>query len=188
VQVDLPERNRRLRRKLRGGRLSQPGVLLLVSLFVLGLPLPSRVARAVTLAELRAEPHLTPEGLIKHFANFKFELGRETRSPDAFLARQAGDCDDFATLAAALLREKGYSTRLVAVFMPNEVHVVCYVAETKSYLDYNRRKEASPLMKCDADLGVIAASVAKSFRCQWRSVSEFTLRNGMRHFVSTVFR
>ena len=123
-----------------------------------------------------------------HFADFKFELGRNVRQPEAFLASHSGDCDDFATLAADLLREKGYSTRLVAVYMPNEVHVVCYVDETNCYLDYNRRKRTSPLVKCQGELSAIAASVARSFRSPWRSVSEFTLRQGARHFVSTVFR
>jgi hypothetical protein len=150
--------------------------------------LPAGVARAVTLAELRADPNLTPERLMARFADFKFELGREVRKPETFLATRAGDCDDFATLAADLLSEKGYSTRLVVVFMPNDVHVVCYVAETNSYLDYNRRKQASPLVKCKGELEAIAASVARSFRCPWRSASEFTFRSGVRRFVSTVFR
>jgi hypothetical protein len=148
---------------------------------------PAGWARTVTLAELRADAKLTPERLMAYFADFKFEPGRQVRQPETFLASRAGDCDDFATLAADLLREKGYSARLVAVFMQHEVHVVCYVAETHSYLDYNRRKQASPLVKCDGDLAAIAASIAQSFRSPWRSASEFTFRNGARRFVSTVF-
>jgi hypothetical protein len=30
--------------------------------------------------------------------------------------------------------------------------------------------------------------VAASFRAQWRSVSEFTMREGTRHFLLTEFR
>jgi hypothetical protein len=146
------------------------------------------LADTVTLAELRGDPQLTPERLMAYIADFRFELNRQVRQPEAFLAARSGDCDDFATLAANLLREKGYSTRLVAVFMPHDVHVVCYVAESHSYLDYNRRKQASPLMKCKGDLGAIATSVAESFRSPWRSVSEFTFQDGGRRFVSTVFR
>jgi hypothetical protein len=145
------------------------------------------MTRAVTLAELRADRNLTPERLMARFADFKFEEGRQVRQPDSFLASRSGDCDDFATLAADLLREKGYSTQLVAVYLPHDVHVVCYVAETHSYLDYNRRKQAAPLVKCNRDLAAIAASVARSFHSSWRSVSEFTFRKGVRHFVSTVF-
>ncbi|HOX55322.1 MAG TPA: transglutaminase domain-containing protein [Candidatus Paceibacterota bacterium] len=160
---------------------------LLGSLAFLGCLLSAGWARAVTLAELRADPKLTPERLIAYFADFKFEANRQVRQPEAFLASRSGDCDDFATLAADLLREKGYSPRLVAVYMPNEVHVVCYVAETQSYLDYNRRRQPSPLVRCDGDLGVIAARVAESFRTSWRSVSEFTFTKGVRRFVTTVF-
>lgn len=142
----------------------------------------------VTLAELKAEPNLTPGRLMKHFANFKYALARDTRAPETFLSQETGDCDDFATLAADLLREKGYSTKLVAVFMPKEVHVICYVAETESYLDYNCRKQASPLVRCGSGLTTIADRVAKSFDTQWRSVSEFTIKDGERRFVSTAFR
>ena len=169
-------------------RLQRNSAVLLPARIILLLLTLAGMARAETLAELRAEANLTPERLMTHFADFKFELGRKVRQPETFLANRAGDCDDFATLAADLLREKGYSTRLVAVFMPNDVPVVCYVAETNSYLDYNRRKQASPLVKCKGELAAIAASVAGSFRSPWRSVSEFTFRNGVRRFISTAFR
>jgi hypothetical protein len=162
--------------------------LLSGSLMVMCLLLSTRLTTAVTLAELKADPNLTPERLMKQFADFKFEPGRDVRQPETFLASRAGDCDDFSTLAADLLREKGYSTKLVAVFMPKDVHVVCYVAETNSYLDYNRRKKAAPLVKCGGELTAIAAKVAQSFRAQWRSASEFTFKNGAKHFVWTAFR
>ena len=67
-----------------------------------------------------------------------------------------------ATGIADVLREKGYSTRLVVVYMAGDTHVVCYVAETHSYLDYNCRKMASPLVKCGGALENIAAHVAES--------------------------
>ncbi len=142
---------------------------------------------ALSLAELRADRGLTPERFMAYFADFKFELEREVRKPDVFLQSRSGDCDDFATLAANVLREKGYTTRLVVVFMPDTVHVVCYVAETKSYLDYNCRKNSSPLVKCDGNLSAIAGSIAASFRLPWQSVSEFTVQDGGRHFVMTEF-
>jgi Transglutaminase-like superfamily len=146
-------------------------------------------ARALTLAELRADAKLTPERLIKQFADFKFELSRTVRRPEIFLAAQSGDCDDFATLAADLLREKGYTTRLVVVYMPQAVHVVCYVQDSNCYLDYNCRKKAAPLVKCDGQLSAIATSVAESFHSQWRTVSEFApLPDGTRQFLSTEFR
>ena len=148
-----------------------------------------QIARSeLTVAQLKAEPGLTPEAFMRHFADFKFELGREVRTPEIFLKNRSGDCDDFATLAASILREKGYTTRLVVIYMGGATHVVCYVKETKSYLDYNCRKKVSPLVKCDWDLAAIGESVAQSFRSQWRSASEFTFNNGTREFASTVFR
>jgi hypothetical protein len=158
--------------------------VLLIGLLLLSGPL----ARGVTLAELRADSTLTPERFIKSFADFKFELSRTVRKPEVFVESKIGDCDDFATLAAELLHQKGYTTRLVAVYLPKDVHVVCYVAETNSYLDYNCRKKVAPLVKCDGKLATIASCVAESFRTQWRSVSEFTFHNGIRRFVMTEFR
>ena len=143
---------------------------------------------ALTVAELRADHDLTPARFMTYFSDFKFELESQARKPDDFLASRTGDCDDFARLAAQILHEKGYTTKLVAVFMPDAVHVVCYVAETGSYLDYNCRKNASPLVKCDGSLPAIASSVAASFRLPWRSVSEVTERDtGQRNFVMTEF-
>jgi hypothetical protein len=163
-------------------------VSLLGGLVILLLFLPATWAKTVSLADLRADPELTPERLMAYVADFKFELSRQVRPPESFLASRSGDCDDFATLAADLLHEKGYSARLGVVFMPHDVHVVCYVADTNTYLDYNRRKQASPVVKCNRDLAAIAASVAQYFHSPWRSASEYTFRNGVRRFVSTVFR
>jgi hypothetical protein len=151
------------------------------------LAMASRTTMALTLAELEADPHLTPESFIRHFADFKFELGRTLRTPEAFLESRSGDCDDFAALAAIVLRQKGYNTKLVVVHMSTQVHVICYVAEAKGYLDFNCRKLVSPLMKCDAGLGAIGDSVARYFKDQWRSASEFILENGVRRFVLTEF-
>jgi hypothetical protein len=187
VPIASFQRFRRLGPKQLWTGLPRRFAALFGGLLILCLAAPAVWAREVTLAELRADPKLTPERLMGYFADFKFALGRAVRQPEFFLANRSGDCDDFATLAADLLREKGYSTRLVVVFMPHDVHVVCYVAEANSYLDYNRRKQPFPLVKCDADLAAIAASVAQSFKSSWRSVSEFTYHNGERHFVSTVF-
>jgi hypothetical protein len=167
---------------------AKPALLLSAALIPVLVLCGGGSATALTLAELRADSKLTPERLIQYFADFKFELGRTVQKPETFLAAQAGDCDDFATLAADLLREKGYTTRLVAVFMPNEVHVVCYVKETNGYLDYNCRRKPSPLVKCDGQLSAIALSVARSFRTQWRSVSEFAMEpDGGRRFLLTEF-
>src|SRR4051794_15270885 len=94
-------------------------------------------ASALDVETLRRDPNLTPENFARYFQGFHFELNEKIQAPDVFLARETGDCDDYATLAADLLKERGYTTRLLVVFMPKNTHVVCYVEETKSYLDFN---------------------------------------------------
>jgi hypothetical protein len=147
----------------------------------------SQLSPAVTLEELERDTHLTPERFIRTFADFGFESSRTVREPQVFLQRRCGDCDDFATLAADLLAKRGYTTRLIAVYMPKEVHVVCYVAEINGYLDYNRRQEASPVVKCDSELSSIAGSVAGSFHSEWLSASQYKFQSGHADFVLTEF-
>lgn len=146
-----------------------------------------RNAGALTMEQLRTDALLTPERFVHYFADFKFELGEVVRKPEVFLARRAGDCDDFATLAASVLRDKGYSTRLVVVFMQRDIHVVCYVSQVKAFLDYNLRTCQAPLVASDGSLKDIAKKVAGSFGEDWYSVSEFTYIDGVRRFVLTDF-
>jgi hypothetical protein len=154
---------------------------------VLGLFLQMGAAHSITLDELRADSKLTPARFIEYFSDFKFQLRDQVQAPETFLASKTGDCDDFASLATLLLREKGYTTRLVVVSMDRETHVVCYVAETKSYLDFNNRSERK-LVDSDGALNDIADKVAAGFRCSWHSVSEFTFSQGAPRFLSTQFR
>jgi hypothetical protein len=142
---------------------------------------------AVTLEQLRKKDQLTPEQFAAYFKDFEFELLEEVQPPEIFLARRSGDCDDYATLAADILKEKGYTPKLVVVFMPRDVHVVCYIPETKSYLDYNLRNRNLRTVPSDGTLTDIAQKVAKSFNSTWYCVSEFTFTNGNRHFVYTDF-
>lgn len=147
----------------------------------------SPAVHAFTTKDLLADTKLTPEGFIRKFAKFKFKLIDGVQPREEFLASQTGDCDDFATLAADVLAERGYRTHLVAVFMERQVHVVCYVAEAKAYLDYNNRSLASPLVATDGGLPDIAGKVAKSFHSAWRCVSEYTFKNGVQRTVKTEF-
>lgn len=141
----------------------------------------------MTLKELQADAHLTPAALLRRFAPFKFKLSDQVQSPAVFLTSETGDCDDFATLAADVLREKGYGTHLIAVFMEQQVHVVCYVTEAKAYLDYNNRRQLFPLVPTNGSLADIAAKVAQSFHTTWRCVSEYTRQNGLQHTLRTDF-
>ena len=148
----------------------------------------SPAARSLTLAELRDDVAMTPEKLLHRFADFKFKLGEEIQAVDSFLAAKAGDCDDFATLAASVLVEKGYTPKLIAVFMEREVHVVCYIVETKCYLDYNNRKHVTGGVTSDGTLADIAQKVASSFRAPWSCASEFSFKQGKRKTLWTEFR
>jgi hypothetical protein len=154
-----------------------PGILFVLLMAELG---------AVTLEELRSDPDLTPKRLMSKFSRFKFELHGAVQPPEVFLATERGDCDDFATLAAMVLREKGFSTKLITIRMPGITHVVCYVAEVGSYLDYNNRIYMRSLVKAKPDIHDIADKVAKSFDSGWTTASEFIYTNQVKVLVSTV--
>ncbi len=141
--------------------------------------------RAATLAEIERAPDLTPERFSSFFRDFEFQFHNEIQAPEKFLASHSGDCDDYATLAAQVLRQHGYSPRLIAVRMPRIVHVVCYIPETHSYLDYNLRA-GQGVVESRSEINEIARSVARSYRANWFSASEFTFENGTKRLVKTV--
>jgi hypothetical protein len=141
----------------------------------------------LTVQRLRDDAQLTPERFMAYFCDFEFKLGDVLQSPEVFLATKSGDCDDFATLAADILNEKKYTTRLVAVFMDSQTHVVCYVEEIKGYLDFNLRNQSITVQPSNGDLDDIAGKVAKFFRADWRYVSEFTYQSGTRRFGRIAF-
>jgi hypothetical protein len=141
---------------------------------------------ALSLEELRRSPDLTPAALAAHFRSFNFVFRKEVQPPEVFLASKAGDCDDFSTLAAAILREKGYTPRLISVRMAGVTHVVCYVEESAAYLDYNFRNSFSPLIRSGSSVEEIADSVARSYNLKWTSASEFTFGDGVKRLVHTV--
>jgi hypothetical protein len=155
---------------------------------VIGLLLCISTPRAhgVTLEELRNDSKLTPARFARYFADFTFEYHDQVQAPETFLSTQSGDCDDFATLAATILGEKGYTTHLISVRMANETHVVCYVEETKCYLDYNIRGCLFRTVSSDGSLNNIARKVAKSFDAKWTSAAEFTYAQGVKHLVNTL--
>ncbi len=135
-------------------------------------------AHALTMRQLKDIPNLTPEQLAHQFADFEFKFHAEVQDHDVFLRTKSGDCDDFATVAAEVLAGKGYTPRMIAVRMKGETHVICYVEETQSYLDYNTRKDQSPLVPCSPDITVIAKKVAASFGRDWVATYEFTYSEG----------
>jgi hypothetical protein len=150
------------------------------------LSLSAFSAAAVSVEDLRKEKNLTPPRFASYFRDFSFNFRKEVQRPDLFLARKSGDCDDYSTLAAAILREKGYTPRLIAVRMPRVTHVVCYIEETKSYLDYNFRGHTVGIGARENVLETVAENVARSYGVPWSSVSEFTYTAGVKRLVQTV--
>ncbi|EEF62739.1 hypothetical protein [Pedosphaera parvula] len=161
----------------------------LASLVILAIILPflAHPLHAVTFQELQADKNLTPESLMRRLAHFKFRLTADLQPRDQFLASETGDCDDFATLAADVLKAKGFTTQLIAVHMEKQFHVVCYVKEVNAYLDYNNRKKPSPLVSTDGSLDDIADKVAHSFRTPWSTVAEFIYNAGVRRVIALDF-
>jgi hypothetical protein len=143
--------------------------------------------RGMDLETLRKQDGLTPEKFAEYFRKFKFELNEKPQQPDLFLARETGDCDDYATLAATILGEKGYHTRLIVVFMPRVIHVVCFISERGGYLDYNERQSESKLLFTSTTVEAIANRVATSFSAKWYCAAEFTYKDGTRVFSNTEF-
>jgi hypothetical protein len=157
---------------------------LLFSALIIDAQTPSP---AHTVEQLRNDPCLTPERFGQYFRDFEFKLGAARQTPQTFLAAKAGDCDDFSCLAAELLREKRYTTKLVAVFMNGQTHVVCYVEEVRGYLDYNLRKERSAVQSTSGKLEDIADKVAAYFRTPWHSASEFNYEANEPRFGRFIF-
>lgn len=128
----------------------------------------------------------TPEQFVRNFAQFKFSYHEKIQDPQVFLSTKSGDCDDFATLAAVALAKSGYTTRLFAVRMKGETHVVCYVPKAQSYLDYNNRADRNPLVTSDGSLRDVADKVAESFGRDWLAAYEFSYREKMKWLVNTI--
>jgi hypothetical protein len=130
---------------------------------------------ALTLIDLVGDAKLTPKRFAAQFESFEYVFHPEVQPAEVFLENRAGDCDDYAILADYVLRKKNYGTRLVRVALVGRVaHDVCYVIESKGYLDYNNRKYAANVEGAGRRLRQIAKQVADSFEANWTSASEYT--------------
>lgn len=147
---------------------------------------PAVSSQAITVAQLRTISKLTPETFASYFADFEFKFHDEVQDHEKFLASKSGDCDDYATLAADILGRNGYTPRLIAVRMKGETHVVCYINETKSYLDYNCRKDAKKTVPCNGSIKEIARKVAQSFGRDWVATYQFTFSEGIKRLVQSI--
>src|ERR1035437_8047820 len=101
---------------------------------------------ALTLVDLLGDAKMTPRRFASNFEGFEYEFHPGVQPPDVFLSTRRGDCDDYAILADYVLTRRDYGTRLVRVSLVGRVaHDVCYVIQSKAYLDYNNRNYASTL-------------------------------------------
>lgn len=145
---------------------------LLAGLLVLALPAP---LVALTVRELLSDSGLTPKTFAGQFESFSFEFFDYVQDPDVFLKTRNGDCDDYAILAAHVLRPRAFTPRLIHVRMVGRVaHAVCYVMEDRVYLDYNNRRYFLNLQRCGPSIREISNKVARSLEAHWTSASEFT--------------
>lgn len=146
---------------------------------------------AVTLVQLLTQPNLSPKKFAAYFEDFAYEFSPEVLPAEVFLRQERGDCDDYAILADYVLKRHGYQPRLIHVRMVGRVaHAVCYVTESKAYLDFNNRKFFINVERCGGSLREIATRVADSFKANWTSVSEFsyTYDEDRKHFGVTVVK
>jgi hypothetical protein len=158
----------------------------IVASLMAGLFFSAMTSSAITVSELRKIPKLTPEKFASHFADFEFKFHDDVQDHDTFLASKSGDCDDYATLAADILGRNGYTTRLIAVRMKGETHVICYINETKSYLDYNCRKDEKKTVSSSKSITEIARKVSQSFGRDWIATYQFTFSAGVKRLVQSI--
>jgi len=145
----------------------------------------------LTLTDLLNDQKMTPKRFANYFGDFDFEAHDYVQDPNAFLSARAGDCQDYATLADYVLARRGYHTRLIHIRLVGRIaHAVCYVTESRGYLDYNDRVYFINLQKCGPRIRAIADKVAESFEGNWTSASEFTydLAADRKHFGRTVVK
>lgn len=131
---------------------------------------------------------LNPSEFGRRFARFRYEFGAEVRPAGIFLQNGAGDCDDFAVLTADVFRERGARAVLYSIRLPGETHVICHLPDAGGYLDFNRRAEPDPFVRCGSDPAEIAASVARDFGRPWLSISEFVFEHGRKWQVRRLER
>ena len=130
---------------------------------------------AVTLPELLDNPRLNAKKFAGYFGDFAFEFNAAIQPATVFLAREKGDCDDYAVLADFVLKKHGFDTRLIHIRLAGRVaHAVCYVTENRAYLDYNNRAVFFTLARSGPDIRDIAAKVADSLEASWTTASEFS--------------
>jgi hypothetical protein len=141
------------------------------------LALAAARIQAFTLSDLLSDTKMSPGRFAGYFEDFEYDIHPfDVQDPDVFLETRRGDCIDYAVMADYVLKQDGYTTRLIRVEMvgKNMGHAVCYVSQSTAYLDYNNRKYLFKLKHSGRRLREIATDVANSFDANWTFASEFT--------------
>jgi hypothetical protein len=165
-----------------GRRLCAAGLSLVLALSPL---------RAVTLDELLTASPMTPRRFANYFEDFKYMEFVEVQDPEVFLSTETGNCQDYAILGDYVLGRRGYETHLVHVRMVGQIaHDVCYVTQSKAFLDYNLREYYHNLESSGPTVREVASKVAEMFKSNWTSASEFTYTydEGVKHMTFTVVK
>jgi hypothetical protein len=150
-----------------------PRAILWLCLLATGVAAPAAL-EAVTLNEMLDNPKLNAKKYASYFGGFGYEFSPAIQSPEVFLGRERGDCDDYAVLADFVLKKRGLGTRLIHVRLAGRVaHAICYVNESGAYLDYNNRNVFFTLARSGPNIRDIAGKVASSLSANWTTASEF---------------
>lgn len=163
----------------------------LVLLLGLGGFTPPASAWAVTHSALLGDSRMNPKRFANYFANFRFEYHPEVQPVDSFLRAERGDCDDYAILADEVLRRRQFNTMLVHVRLAGATaHAVCYVEQSRAYLDYNNRNVFFTLSRSSSSLREIATRVADSLEASWTTASIFlyAYATGEKRMLLTIAR
>ena len=119
-------------------------MVLAVAIWLIGIPLravaeeiPPEPSTPALLDQL-ASTYTTPKA-VADFLHHAFTFQRDEelfgeadrwQSPEEFVARKAGDCEDYALLARALLRRNGIEAFVFSVFgKEGYAHTVCVFAD-----------------------------------------------------------
>ena len=107
----------------------------------------STVSRGPLSIESIVQAYPTPNGLAQFLRQtFTFKTDEELfgemdywQAPEEFLARRAGDCEDYALFAQAVLRKQGIESHVLSVFgEEGYAHTVCVFRQSGRYQVINQ--------------------------------------------------
>lgn len=115
-----------------------PAWMLIVVMGLPGAASPEQPGRLEAIAQRCSTPELLAAFLKEHvtFQEDRRLFGREDywQEPEEFLDRSAGDCEDYALLAEAVLRGQGREAFVLSLYGEGGyAHTVCVFSEKRRY-------------------------------------------------------